>query len=83
MKGCRTGEAKLAWGHLLPAKHVILTVGPKYDSLNPAISEGLLFNCYYNVLELARDNNITQVAFCGISTGFYSYPLEQATEVAV
>ena len=83
MKGCRMGEAKLAWGHLLPAKHVIITVGPKYDSLKPAVSEELLSNCYYNVLELARDNNITQVAFCGISTGFYSYPLEQATEVAV
>ena len=44
---------------------------------------GLLANCYRNSLQLAMDNNIRRIAFPSISTGVYSYPVDQASEVAV
>lgn len=33
--GCKTGEAKITSGWLLPAKYVIHAVGPRYESGNP------------------------------------------------
>jgi O-acetyl-ADP-ribose deacetylase (regulator of RNase III) len=34
-------------------------------------------------LELARENNVTSLAFPSISTGIYGYPIELAVPVAV
>ena len=45
LNGCKTGEAKLTDGWLLPAKYVIHTVGPRYEEGNPAC-ERLLYSCY-------------------------------------
>ena len=79
--GCETGEAKITKGYKLPADFVIHTVGPKYTgNKNDA---KLLRNCYWNSLELAKQNNIHAIAFPAISTGIYGYPLEEATEIAL
>lgn len=38
LKGCKTGQAKLAKGYNLPAKYVIHTVGPIYfESVNKEV----------------------------------------------
>lgn len=79
--GCRTGEAKITKGYNLPAKHVIHTVGPIYSG--SASDPVDLKNCYYNSLELAKENAIHSIAFPGISTGVYGYPKEEAAEVAL
>ncbi len=81
LNGCATGEAKITKGYKLPAKYVIHTVGPVYSG-KPKDAE-LLRNCYYNSMELAKENELHSIAFPAISTGVYGYPKRAASEVAV
>lgn len=80
--GCKTGEAKLTPGFRLPSKYVIHTPGPVWHGGNHDEPE-LLRNCYRNSLELANKAQCRTVAFPGISTGVYGYPLRSASEIAV
>lgn len=79
--GCRTGEAKITNGYNLPAKYVIHTVGPIYSGAES--DETDLYNCYYNSLLLAKENDVHSIAFPGISTGVYGYPKEAAAKIAL
>ncbi|OQA87284.1 MAG: O-acetyl-ADP-ribose deacetylase [Lentisphaerae bacterium ADurb.Bin242] len=80
--GCKTGEARITPGFRLSAKYVIHTPGPVWHGGNHREPE-LLRNCYRNSLELANGRQCRTVAFPGISTGVYSYPLRAASEIAV
>lgn len=82
LHGCKTGEAKITGAYNLPCQYVVHTVGPVWHGGNYNEAE-LLSNCYKNSLKVAMDKGIRSIAFPSISTGVYSYPLEQATEVAV
>ncbi|GAA6025928.1 hypothetical protein JCM10207_008067 [Rhodosporidiobolus poonsookiae] len=82
LNGAETGETKLTGGHELPAKHVAHTVGPIYSQKRKAESEDKLRSCYKGTLELCVKNGIRTVAFSGISTGVYGYPLDDAASVA-
>ncbi len=80
--GCQTGDAKLTAGFALPAKYVIHVVGPVWhggDQGEPA----LLASCYRRALALANAEGVESIAFPGISTGVYGYPVEQAAELAI
>ena len=82
LEGCKTGDAKITKGYRLPAKFVIHTVGPVWrggDKGEPA----LLASCYQRSIEVAVDYGVRTIAFPGISTGVYRYPLELAAEIAV
>ena len=80
--GCRTGEAKITRGYRLHAKWVIHTVGPVWhDGMHG--EDDLLANCYRNSLRLAVENAIRSIAFPGISTGAYGFPLERAAHIAL
>ncbi len=81
LNGCRTGQAKITKGYRLPARWVIHTVGPVYQGREKDAQ--LLADCYRNSLDLARSRGIRSIAFPGISTGVYGYPLKDATEIAV
>ena len=78
--GCPVAGAKLTAGYQLPARWVIHTVGPHYGEKDDA---HLLALTYQNVLDLAADHQIHQIAFPAISAGKFSYPKEEATAIAV
>ncbi len=80
--GCPTGEARVSKGYNLPAKWVIHTVGPVWSG-GSRNEEALLAGCYRNSLAAARDLKIRSIAFPGISTGAYRFPLRRATEIAM
>jgi O-acetyl-ADP-ribose deacetylase (regulator of RNase III) len=67
---------------MLPAKFVIHTVGPRYREGNPKC-EQLLYNCYWNSLELAKEHDLHTIAFPAISTGAYRYPKQEAAAIAL
>jgi len=79
---CPTGEARITGGYNLPAMHVIHTVGPVWHGGESGEPE-LLASCYRRLLEVAQENALATIAFPAISTGVYSYPPDQAAEVAV
>lgn len=82
LNGCKTGDAKITNGYNLPAKYVIQTVGPVWHGGNKDEAE-LLSSCYTRSLELAMENKCSCIAFPGISTGVYGYPIQEATEIAL
>jgi len=80
--GCHTGQAKITRGYMLPAKHVIHTVGPVWQGGTRGEPD-LLASCYRNSLELADTHGLKSIGFPAISTGIYGYPLKPATGIAV
>ena len=80
--GCETGQAKITPGFDLPAAWVIHTVGPVWRGGNQSEPE-LLASCYRESLARADEVGADTVAFPGISTGVYGYPIEAAAAIAV
>jgi O-acetyl-ADP-ribose deacetylase (regulator of RNase III) len=80
--GCATGDAKLTRGYRLRAKYVIHTVGPVWHGGRQGEPE-LLASCYRRSLEVAAQAGVRGLAFPGISTGVYGYPVELAARIAL
>ena len=80
--GCSTGDARVTGGHRLPARWVIHTVGPVWHG-GDAGEPQRLASCYRRSLEEAERVGARSVAFPGISTGVYGYPIDAAAEIAV
>ena len=80
--GCKTGEAKLTKGYRLPARFIIHTVGPVWRGGGSGEPE-LLASCYRRSMALAAAQGVRSIAFPGISTGIYGYPVEPAARLAV
>jgi len=80
--GCNAGEAKITRGYMLPARHVIHTVGPVWHGGGDGEAERLA-SCYETSLRLAAEHGCKTVAFPAISTGIYGYPEDKAAEIAV
>lgn len=79
---CETGQAVITTGGLLPARHIIHTVGPVWDGGDDGEPE-LLASAYRSSLRLAEQHDIASIAFPSISTGTYGYPVEQAARIAL
>lgn len=82
LNGCKTGQAKITKAYRLPCDYVIHTVGPVWHGGKNCEAE-LLAGCYRHSLEIAMEHGIRTVAFPSISTGVYSYPVQQAAKIAV
>jgi len=79
--GLPTGQAVITTAGNLPAKYVIHTVGPIYGQ-NSGRDAELLAACYQNSLLLARQHQVSSIAFPSISTGAYGYPKAEAAKIA-
>jgi len=77
-----TGEAVITTAGNMPSKFVIHTVGPVYRGGN-ADEPKLLANAYQNSLTLAAEKKLESVSFPSISTGVFSYPLDDAANIAL
>jgi len=80
--GCDIGDAKLTGGYRLPARFVIHTVGPVWRGGADGEPE-FLASCYRRCIEVAAGQGVRSLAFPGISTGVYGYPVGLAATVAV
>jgi O-acetyl-ADP-ribose deacetylase (regulator of RNase III) len=80
--GCKVGEAVITTAGNLPAKFVIHTVGPVWNS-GKSNEKNLLALAYINSLRIAVDNHVQSIAFPNISTGIYHFPKEAAATIAV
>jgi len=78
-----TGEAVITTAGLLPARHVVHTVGPIWGTLPDDQAIPLLAACYRSSLDLAAEAGVSSVAFPNISTGVYRFPKPLAAETAV
>lgn len=82
LNGCRTGEAKITKAYnIKTSDYIIHTVGPVYHGTEMDARQ--LRMCYMNSLDLAAEYGCTSIAFPGISTGVYGYPLDEASLIAV
>ena len=79
--GLPAGQAVLTTGGNLTAKYVIHTVGPIYGR-EPERESELLAACYQNSLVLARQHQISSIAFPSISTGAFGYPKTDAAKIS-
>ncbi len=82
LNGCDTGDAKATKGYELPSKWVIHTVGPVWHGGERGEPE-MLASCYRRSLEEAERLGAVSLAFPGISTGVYGYPVKEAARIAI
>ncbi|HEX8697804.1 MAG TPA: O-acetyl-ADP-ribose deacetylase [Myxococcaceae bacterium] len=82
LNGCPTGEARITGGYKLPARHIIHTVGPRWQGGGRS-EAAYLARCYQSVFALVEKHGLRTVAFPSISTGIYGYPIEKASRIAL
>lgn len=80
--GCPTGSARITRGYRLPARYVIHAVGPVWNGGTRG-EDDLLAGCYRTSLALAREHDLSSIAFPAISTGVYRFPADRAARIAV
>ena len=80
--GCPVGEVRMTPGFGARASWIIHTVGPVWQGGSQGEAD-LLRACYTNACDLAVAKSLESIAFPGISTGVYGYPVEQAAVLAL
>jgi O-acetyl-ADP-ribose deacetylase (regulator of RNase III) len=78
--GLPAGRAVITAGYMLPARHVIHTVGPVYTPVRD--QSATLAGAFRSSLELADANRLKTIAFPAISTGVYGYPKLECARIA-
>ena len=82
LNGCKTGQAKITGAYNIPCKFIIHTPGPVWNGGKYHEAE-LLASCYRSCLDIALDKGIRSIAFPSVSTGIFSYPLDEAAKIAI
>ncbi|MDP9845462.1 O-acetyl-ADP-ribose deacetylase [Streptosporangium lutulentum] len=80
-KGLPTGQAVATTAGELAARWVIHTVGPVFSAAEDR--SDLLASCYRESLRVAGELGATSVAFPAVSTGVYSWPMDDAARIAI
>lgn len=80
---CKTGDAKITEGFSLLCRHVIHTVGPRYNVKYVTAAEGALYSSYRNVLQIARENAVRTLGLCCIHSISRGYPPEDGAHIAI
>ena len=83
IRRCKTGDAKITKGYLLPTKYIIHTVGPRYNVHYKTAAENALYSCYRNILRLAYENKLTSLAVCCVHSARRGYPPFEAAHIAI
>lgn len=83
LQSCRTGEAKMTKGYNLPARYVVHTVGPRYNTKYKTAAESALYMCYRNVLQLSRESTLSSIGLGVINTTRRGYPPEEGAHIAL
>lgn len=83
LEGCRTGEAKITHGHNLPARHIIHTVGPRYNVKYRTAAESALHSCYRSSMELVKETNLSSIAFPVVNSVRRGYPPEAGAHMCL
>ena len=76
------GKAVITTGGRLTAKYVVHTVGPVYGGGHRGEAVTLA-SCHRESIRVADEHAVQSLAFPGISTGAYGYPVPEAAAVAV
>ena len=77
------GDCKITRAFNLPSKYVLHTVGPMIRREVGENERAQLRSCYLACLDAAEAAGLKSVAFCCIATGVFSFPREEAAEIAV
>jgi O-acetyl-ADP-ribose deacetylase (regulator of RNase III) len=80
--GCETGDAKISRGYNLPARYVIHTVGPVWKDGAHGEPE-MLRGTYRRCFQVAREHDVTSIAFPAISCGVYGFPMREGAVIAL
>jgi O-acetyl-ADP-ribose deacetylase (regulator of RNase III) len=75
---CLTGDAKITSGHNLNSKYIIHVVTPYLDSDNNTDMQAHI-KSYKSILKYVDGKNIRKLTIGPISTGYYGYPMLEAT----
>ena len=78
---CQTGKAIITHGYNLKAKWIIHAVGPIYCESDKPKEE--LESAYISSLNLAEEYDLETIAFPCISTGYFGFPLYEASKIAI
>jgi hypothetical protein len=68
---------------LMEFVYILDTVGPQVGGTSRHLPRAKLEGCYTSCLQLAEKHELRSVAFCSISTGIFSYPIDMASHTAM
>lgn len=81
MGALHPGHVVMSSGYNLPCKYIFHTVGPRwYDGWRG--EAGVLRECYWEALQMARQKGCRSIAFPLIAAGTLGFPGEKALQVA-
>ncbi len=81
-EGLPPGQAVATGGAELPLRAILHTVGPIWHGGGDD-EDDLLRSCYQSCLRLAKELELSSIAFPAISTGVYGFPLDRASRIVL
>ena len=64
-------------------RHVIHTVGPRYNIRYKTAAESALYNCYRSVMQIVCSRRLATIAFSTLNSCRRGYPPEEGAHIAI